>query len=109
MWKDEFVELLFSNDPAKIDATKAAKLKYKNFPKYLYRYRTFDEDGNHVKSLKENTVLLSDPSKFNDPYDSVFILGEPLYLNDYIIEKSIEEDPAGFQKHLVSLTSKCRK
>ncbi len=96
MWKDEFVELLFSNDPAKIDATEAAKLKFENFPQFLYQYRPFNDKS--VKSLEDNTVFLSDPSEFNDPYDSVFILAEPFYVNDYIIEKSMEDNPDGFQK-----------
>lgn len=98
MWKDKFVELLFSNNQMKINAMKAARLKYENFPSFLYKYRKFDENGNSVKSLKENKILLSNPFKFNDPYDSAFMLKEPLYMQDHHVKKSIEDDPVGFKE-----------
>lgn len=98
MWKDKFVELLFSDDQTKINAIKAAKLKYDNFPPFLYQYRTFDKDGYSLESLKENKIYLSDPSKFNDPDDCAFMLTN-FRVNDKFIKKMLLDDPEGFRKN----------
>lgn len=97
-WKDKFVELLFFNDPSKINAIKAAELKYSNFPSFLCKYMTFDEEGNSLNSLKDNKIFLLDPNNFNDPYDSVFSLKEPLYIDDRSIKEMAKRDPVGFKK-----------
>lgn len=74
MWKDEFKEILFSNDPNKIDPVNAIKLKYNNFPAFLYQYKSFDEKGYSLELLKTDKMHLQTPEHFNDPYDSGFVL-----------------------------------
>ena len=41
-------------------------------PKFLYRYCAINNFS--LNSLFTNTIFVSDPSKFNDPYDSTFAL-----------------------------------
>lgn len=45
------------------------KIIYSIIPKTLYKYREFDKKGNNIDSIKNNYIYLSDPIKFNDPYD----------------------------------------
>lgn len=98
MWKNKFVELLFSNDQAKINPIEAARLKYENFPSFLYKYMPFDENNYNLKSLRDNKIFLSDPRSFNDPYDCAFMLKKPYYITDDIIKKSAKDDPSGFRE-----------
>lgn len=95
MWKDDFVELLFSNDQTKINAIKSAKLKYENFPSYLYRYRPCDDYS--IDSLKDDKIFLSDPRKFNDPYDCAFMLTN-FNVDNKFINQILLDDPNGFRK-----------
>lgn len=63
-WKEEFVEKMFLNDD-KYD--EAISLKRDNLPESLFRYRELD--CRNIDSFKKDKVWLSEPSKFNDPYD----------------------------------------
>lgn len=96
MWTDDFIKLLFSNDQTKINTTKAAELKYQNFPSFLYRYRTFDDKS--LKSLKDDKIFLSSPLQFNDPYDCAVMIKEAYYVNNDIVRKSAEDNPKKFRK-----------
>lgn len=73
MWKDELVEILFSNDCSKINPKKAIDLKFTNTPPSLFKYRSF-ENKHSLKLLKEDKMLLSNPNSFNDPFDSALKL-----------------------------------
>lgn len=67
MWRKEFIDLCFNQDPAKIDITKAYDLKERNLPSSLYKYRPFND---HSLELIENDKMwLSNPNDFNDPFD----------------------------------------
>lgn len=96
MWKAEFERLLFSNDPTKIDAVKAAKLKYDNFPSYLYQYRSFNSKS--LKLLKTDKIYLSDPNDFNDPYDCAIQLRNGYHISDEGMKIVLESDPKGFKE-----------
>lgn len=89
------MELLFSNNQTKINAIKAAKLKYEKFPSYLYRYRPCDKYS--IDSLKDDKIFLSDPRKFNDPYDCAFMLTN-FHVDNKFINQILSDDPNGFKK-----------
>lgn len=38
-------------------------------PKYLYKYRYFDEDGYHLDILRNLELYFASPSELNDPFD----------------------------------------
>jgi hypothetical protein len=38
-------------------------------PKYLYKYRDFDQSGRNIRMLSHNEIFFSSPAKFNDPFD----------------------------------------
>ncbi len=48
-----------------LDIQKSVELKI--FPRFLYKYRTFNE--NTEKIIRDNALYFSDPDDFNDPYD----------------------------------------
>ena len=85
MWKDEFMELLFSNEARKIDEKKAAELKYDNFPSFVYKYRPCDK--NSLNALKEDKIYLSNPIKYNDPYDCAFMIKKNFYITEDFMKK----------------------
>ena len=39
------------------------------YPRYVYKFRFFDQEDNHVKILSHNEVFFSSPIHFNDPFD----------------------------------------
>jgi len=72
MWKDKYLELMFSNDPKKHDSLEGFKLKHLNIPP-LYKYRKIDKYA--LANLENNTAWFSKATDFNDPYDSVLTIG----------------------------------
>ena len=57
LWKEQFVETLFSTDPSKIDTQKAIKLKYNNISIYHDGIKLEVSDNYLVPALKEGMVL----------------------------------------------------
>ncbi len=96
MWKDEFMEILFSNDPDKIDTKKAIKLKFDNFPSSLYQYHRFDEKNRSL--LKTDKMYLSNPYQFNDPYDCGVNLISKYQVTNKDLERCLKDDPKRFKK-----------
>jgi len=84
LWKDELIEILFSNDPSKINAKKAINLKYENTPSSLYRYRSFNRHS--LDLLKTDKIKLSRPTDFNDPFDCGLKMAAKDLPEDYIKE-----------------------
>lgn len=74
VWKKKFIDNLISadnsNDEKAIDM--CFQFKHKALPRFLYKYRTFNIDS--LKNLQENTLYLSYPKDFNDPFDSTICL-----------------------------------
>lgn len=91
MWKRKYQDLMFPVDsehvgmhgfylqkstgsgipgPDENMLKKAEDLKLKNLPKHLYKYRQFDANGYALDNLSNDSIWLSEPKKFNDPFDS---------------------------------------
>ena len=68
MWKEKYLELMFSNDPEKLNSLEGIKLKLFNIPQSLFKYRKIDEYS--LANLTNDTVWFSKATGFNDPYDS---------------------------------------
>lgn len=86
LWKDELVEILFSNDPSKINAEKAINLKYIHTPSSLYKYKSFDDKGHSIELLQKDKMWLSRPTSFNDPFDCALKLSVKDLTKEYIAE-----------------------
>ncbi|NWO06741.1 MAG: DUF2971 domain-containing protein [Alteromonadaceae bacterium] len=69
-WFQEYKELVFSESISVDNIDRAMSLKYGHIPNILYKYRSINEFS--LKNLEEDTVWLSDPKNFNDPYDCSF-------------------------------------
>ncbi|MFM5335970.1 DUF2971 domain-containing protein [Aeromonas enteropelogenes] len=69
-WFQEYKKLVFSNTTSVEQINRAILLKYEHIPKILYKYRTVNEYS--INNLLDNTIWLSDPKNFNDPYDCSF-------------------------------------
>lgn len=48
----------------------AYKIKYDNFPKSLFKYRSFDDKGYYLDNINNNKLWLSKAVDFNDPFDA---------------------------------------
>lgn len=68
-WYDEFKKMLFPEEIFDVEVESANKLKFNNIPQILFKYREFDDEEYSLKNLEDDTVWLSDPRDFNDPYD----------------------------------------
>lgn len=79
-WIDSYFDCLTKADIA-TDQSEALALKRLNFPKALYRYRSLDRLAYVLDELREGYVFLSDPAKFNDPYDSALSTSLSLFLS----------------------------
>jgi hypothetical protein len=66
-WTDEFIDLISDDQPANINIEKAFALKNRNLPKRLFKFRRDSKEARD--NLINNTVWLSSPETFNDPYD----------------------------------------
>jgi hypothetical protein len=67
-WIDEVVQLLAGADLKSVQVERAMTLKHRNLPRRIYKYRS--NNDNSRDNLRNNTVWLSSPYSFNDPYDS---------------------------------------
>jgi len=72
MWKQEFLNLLNPFNSENINIDRAMAIKDRNLPKYVYRYRCFTDFS--LSDLRNNTVWITSPSKYNDPYDSALTI-----------------------------------
>lgn len=90
MWKEELEEILFSNNPSKINAKRAIKLKYSNTPSSLYKYKPFDDKGYSLELLETNKMYLARPTEFNDPFDCGLKLASK-DISDSLIKESLLE------------------
>jgi len=68
-WIDSYFESL-AKVYTETGQSKALALKRSNFPTALYRYRSLERLAYKLEELRDGYVFLSDPAKFNDPYDS---------------------------------------
>lgn len=76
-WIDEYVKLytMDGRSLSKDNIEKAKSLKFKHMPERFYKYRSFDEQRCSIKNLKEDTIWMTTPNKYNDPYDCALRIG----------------------------------
>ena len=79
-WFTEYKNLVFSSSTSVDKIKRSISLKYEHIPKILYKYRSVDEYS--LKNLEDDSIWLSDPRNFNDPYDCSFHHKTDLNPND---------------------------
>ncbi|HIF5801342.1 TPA: DUF2971 domain-containing protein [Vibrio parahaemolyticus] len=79
-WFQEYKELVFSSETSVERIDKAIRLKFDNLPKLLYKYRAINDYS--LQNLEEDSIWLSEPRNFNDPYDCSFTKKDELDLYD---------------------------
>jgi hypothetical protein len=89
-WKEDYLKLFFPQDGKEPQIEKAYGLKYENLPKAVFKYMKFDKDDYSIQHLKYNTVWLSNPTEFNDPFDSVININFLKIFHDSSIGKFLE-------------------
>ena len=81
-WKEEFLKLYLSGDQN--DFLLALDLKRNNLPKKLYRYRSISKTSSYIhvmNEIKRGEIYLSQPTEFNDTFDSYSVLSSKSYLD----------------------------
>ena len=68
-WINEFVQKLFPTDIKNLAIEDAFAIKEKHIPKSIFKYKSVNE--NSLKEFREDSVWLTNPKNYNDPYDSV--------------------------------------
>lgn len=95
-WINRFTEMLFSLNNEKVNLEGAYILKHQHLPSSIFKYREANEYS--IKNLEEDTVWLSNPNNFNDPYDCAHTTDyqeiakhqSKDFLNDFITKKQIQ-------------------
>ncbi|AIL70781.1 DUF2971 domain-containing protein [Vibrio vulnificus] len=109
-WFQEYKELVFSSETSVERIDKAIRLKFDNLPKLLYKYRAINKYS--LKNLEEDSIWLSDPRNFNDPYDCSFTKKDELdpYDSSVVLDMALKsgiisnEDQASIEAILSSET-----
>ncbi|MUK78949.1 DUF2971 domain-containing protein [Aliivibrio fischeri] len=88
-WYENYKELVFSSETSVEKIEQAIRLKYDHLPELLYKYRAVNDFS--LKNLEEDSVWLSDPKNFNDPYDCSFKKKDEINPNDpdFVIELAL--------------------
>jgi hypothetical protein len=76
MWTDDFIACLEKSTASQPRVEEALAMKDSHLPKRIYKYRQVCP--NHISNLKSNTVRLSSPESFNDPYDCWLTLADEM-------------------------------
>jgi hypothetical protein len=71
-WIDEFVDCLDKNDSSLLEIDKAFLIKEQHIPNKLYKFRCIYDYS--LKNLSSDTIWLSSPIKYNDPFDCAVTL-----------------------------------
>jgi hypothetical protein len=85
-WIEEFCNYLYPWDRSLLKMDKAFALKQKHLPKAIFKYRTLDPQGYSLKNLEESTVWLSNPLKFNDPFDCAMTADIEAVINSQFVQ-----------------------
>jgi hypothetical protein len=92
MWEKDFVECLEKSTAAHPLIDEAFDLKQEHMPERIYKY--FRDCDYSRYNLRTDTVWLSSPHAYNDPYDCAFTISEEMIVETAIgilIEPRIEE------------------
>ena len=76
MWTEDFISCLERSTVAKPTVDDALTIKQEHLPKRIYKYRQVSP--HHISNLRSNTVRLSSPESFNDPYDCWLTLADDM-------------------------------
>jgi len=99
-WIDIFIKKLYPIFRKDLDIESAYILKYKNLPYSLFKYREVNKFS--INNLLNDSVWLSNPTDFNDPYDSSFTYDFTSYgiksLNKNIDDFLLHHNAAEFTK-----------
>ncbi len=98
-WKKRFHKLFYSKETI----NKAYDLKFKNKPRFIYKYFSFKngtEFDRRFKNLKKDEIWFADPNDFNDPFDSSYSIdflklgatGEIKQFKSFLVVSSFTED-----------------
>lgn len=97
-WINEYVQMIGCVNPADLQIEKAQQLKIRNLPENLYRYRHATDYA--ISNFESDTVWLSKPSAYNDPFEfweyldySKFLKASSAPLKDEVISEMIEHHP----------------
>lgn len=74
MWTKDFIACLEKSTIAQPCVEEALGIKQQHLPKRIYKYRQVCPY--HISNLKTDTVWLSSPESFNDPYDCWLTLAD---------------------------------
>jgi len=85
-WIEEFCSYLYPWDRSSLKIDEAYALKQKHLPKAIYKYRTLDTQGCSLKNLEENKIWLSNPLKFNDPFDCAMTANIEAVINSRLVQ-----------------------
>jgi len=76
MWTDDFIACLEKSTTAQPSVQEALAIKDRHLPKRIYKYRRVCP--NHISNFRSDTVRLSSPESFNDPYDCWLTLADDM-------------------------------
>ena len=90
MWVRDFVDCLEGSTLRQPRVAEALAIKEQHLPKRIYKYRR--DCLNSRRNLETDTVWLSSPESYNDPYDCCFTFSEDTLLatlNKWLVEKFV--------------------
>ncbi|WP_252502358.1 DUF2971 domain-containing protein [Sporosarcina sp. Marseille-Q4943] len=73
MWKNQYKQLMFSEDTTEESTFEGLKLKLEKLANPIYKYCKINEYS--LVNLERDEVWLSNAATFNDPYDSALTIG----------------------------------
>ena len=84
-WKNEYIKLISSTTISHEDIERAQQLKNHYLPKRIFKYRHVNDKS--IKNLKNDTIWLSAPHEFNDPYDCRLTFDNTRLFQELIFER----------------------
>ena len=91
MNKEKFYENYFSDNKNIEKYRKSLRYKEENFPKSLYKYKDFDENGFTFDLLENDLLYMNTVYQFNDPYEGDFIYNIDEIFNFHFSNRIIYE------------------
>ncbi|MBK5497429.1 DUF2971 domain-containing protein [Peribacillus sp. TH14] len=98
MWKDEYRKLMFPVNRSDVKLEEAMRIKFKNIPPSLFKYRPVSNFS--IDNLSNDTIRLTKATEFNDPYDCALQVSQENAMYD-----SMKDD----EEHLKKITEVLKK